>query len=324
MKKNWKIIIVVSAIIVTCMCIMISLISFMYIREKYIVEPTYQETITNPYEDTHKIEVTSTPIQNQISTSTPYITIIPSHSNVDNKLNCNGASNDIVGIQTIDNNFNDIRNKFSLCISLFSAPTESDPDLTFDVLDAQDIDDLRNLSRLFDEEYSKYSVDFIKNLNLVQVVFVKNLAVNGQSRTACPDGIREVLYYDIDLATTSEIYARSTLHHELFHNLEEEIYGTYYYQDLQWIQLNEPDFEYGTGGSNCYGAMPARSQGFVSGYSKCGIEEDRAEIFAYIMEDTGSEELLMYIDSGDLILKNKTPYMIDYLESLGLDISIHL
>jgi uncharacterized protein (TIGR02996 family) len=61
------------------------------------------------------------------------------------------------------------------------------------------------------------------------------------------------------------------------------------YADPGWLALNPPGFRYGRGGWAALGD-PARTDdptdrvpGFLTGYSTASVEEDKAEVFAYLM-----------------------------------------
>jgi hypothetical protein len=75
--------------------------------------------------------------------------------------------------------------------------------------------------------------------------------------------------------------------------------------DPGWAALNPPEFRYGGGGRaalsdpNVAWDRPAPTPGFVSRYSTTGLEEDKAELFAFLVahprklaERAGSDAVL--------------------------------
>ena len=100
---------------------------------------------------------------------------------------------------------------------------------------------------------------------------------------------------------TDLTYARTVLHHELFHFFEAKN-GSLYQKDLSWMRFNPKEFCYGEGGykNRKYKRLEKKYEKyFVNEYSQSGIEEDKAEIFRWmITTNTGRV---------DLIIKKKYP-----------------
>jgi hypothetical protein len=67
-----------------------------------------------------------------------------------------------------------------------------------------------------------------------------------------------------------------TVHHELFHLLDWALRPATYEDDPEWSKLNVADFAYGTN-------FETEQQGFVTGYAKTNVIEDRACVFQYLM-----------------------------------------
>ncbi|HZV02710.1 MAG TPA: putative zinc-binding metallopeptidase [Planctomycetota bacterium] len=77
-----------------------------------------------------------------------------------------------------------------------------------------------------------------------------------------------------------EAWLRRSVHHEVFHMMDRAITATVD-DSWAWNGLNAHGFEYV--GLESYPSAP--DQGFVSGYSMSAGNEDRAEIFSYLMND---------------------------------------
>ncbi len=169
---------------------------------------------------------------------------------------------------------------------------------------------------VFIEEWSKYPVDFIKKTNLKEIVFVKDLTVSGQKRKAMPDYVGEAVYYDI--TSGNGLYAQYVIHHEFYHNVEEDFFGDVYFFDPIWNSYNEDDFEYGQGGYTAYEGvdMGELRKGFVTNYSMYGLEEDKAEVFSHLMV-AEYYYITMEMIKQDEILRNKVTYMVNFLNEIS-------
>src|SRR5690606_19670716 len=81
-------------------------------------------------------------------------------------------------------------------------------------------------------------------------------------------------------------FLRRLIHHESFHFVDLADDGTVQ-RDPTWEALNPPGFVYGHGGRSM--RDPAASEpdpaltGFVTRYAQAALEEDKAEVFAFMM-----------------------------------------
>jgi hypothetical protein len=146
---------------------------------------------------------------------------------------------------------------------------------------------LRMYLRWFPDEFRLYPVEAIRNSRLRRVILCAELKFAGQFRTAIPDFEHNTLYLDIERASTSRIYQILVFHHELFHVFD---YADDFrvYEDAAWVELNEDDFRYGSGGKNAQdnpetSVLTDRYPGFLNHYSTTGVEEDKAELFANLV-----------------------------------------
>jgi hypothetical protein len=110
------------------------------------------------------------------------------------------------------------------------------------------------------------------------------------------------------------------MHHEFYHLVEKNYFGNFYYNDRSWVSFNPLDFSYGSGGAAAY-ANPefARRQypykGFITGYATSGIEEDKAELFGYLMTTQEYLKLQKWIRE-DQVLSNKVAYFMGFLRGM--------
>ncbi|MBX2842234.1 MAG: putative zinc-binding metallopeptidase [Flammeovirgaceae bacterium] len=189
----------------------------------------------------------------------------------------------------------------------------------WEFLDDSDSLTLFGFTDIFEKEWRKYPKDWVVKSNLKAIALVKNLSVNGQNRFAIPDAYGEVLYYDIGYGHYGENYICHSIHHEYYHMIEENYFGSMYYNDPSWLSLNDVGFKYGPGGASAYNdgdfsASLHPFSGFVSSYSTYGIEEDKAEVFAFLLMKNNYLALEEWTAS-DPILKNKVKYMREFLQN---------
>jgi N-acetylneuraminic acid mutarotase len=140
----------------------------------------------------------------------------------------------------------------------------------------------------FLEEFSLYPPEFVKRSGVKKIVICKDLAYDGQLRAAVPGLGSGILYYDAERSGNYDSYHRAVVHHEYFHLVDWRD-DRKLYVDEQWSALNPSDFKYGRGGVH---VQADRTQGltydrlgFMNKYSTQGVEEDKAEIFSYLITE---------------------------------------
>jgi hypothetical protein len=178
---------------------------------------------------------------------------------------------------------------------------------SYKLASAGDLCSLKAFSAILIDEWAKYPTDWVKNSRVKDIVIVKNLVVVGQNRAAMPDPGGSDMYYDL---TYSGDYARETIHHEYDHLIEYNYFGSFSHSDPTWQSYNPAGFTYGNGGSACYVTLGSCSNaehplhGFVTSYSITAIEEDKAELYAYLMTNTYYHHMKSWLPS-DPNLSNK-------------------
>jgi hypothetical protein len=150
-----------------------------------------------------------------------------------------------------------------------------------------DAERLQNYVPLFQSEFTIYPRALIEHALLKRVVLCEDLAFEGQRRSAVPDFEHDTLYLDVARGTHQPQYQRKVIHHEFFHIIDYRDDGQIY-TDERWSSLNRPDFKYGTGGKFAQdqpdtGVLTEKFPGFLNHYSTTGVQEDKAEIFAYMI-----------------------------------------
>ncbi|KOY85413.1 hypothetical protein AD998_03925 [bacterium 336/3] len=190
---------------------------------------------------------------------------------------------------------------------------------TWKTLSEEDGFALDRYGNLLIEEWKKYPIEWIKKSKLKAIALVKKLAVGSQYRAGMPDAYGEVLYLDIEyLGSSGEKYIRETIHHEFYHMLEEHYFGDFYFKDPKWMVLNPPEYPYiSTQGANAYtdGVYTPKDHpvsGFVSAYSRYALEEDKAEVYSYIMATHRYQQVKEWIKE-DTYLSKKVKYIQDFI-----------
>lgn len=142
---------------------------------------------------------------------------------------------------------------------------------------------LTKAERILERELGRYPAGFLRKARLRRVVFCEGLEENERPIPSLPNHASTLLV-DVD---AGEGFLARLVHHEVFHFID-------YADDLvvvrdpAWEKLNDPSFRYEGGGRAL--RDPATSSGsgppgFVTRYATAALEEDKAEIFAWLMMD---------------------------------------
>jgi hypothetical protein len=131
-------------------------------------------------------------------------------------------------------------------------------------------------------ELERYPRKLLDAVHLLGIVFIDDLHEGEASIPSLPN-VAGLLLLDV---SGSDSDLTRGLHHEIFHFADLADDGTIS-PDAQWESLNGPGFAYGAGGRTLRAAWaagpldPFMSGGFVSSYATSGVEEDKAETFAF-------------------------------------------
>lgn len=153
---------------------------------------------------------------------------------------------------------------------------------------AQDRAGLNLLLSIVLPAMERYPAGVFARTGLRHVVLVKDLSVDGQRRLAMPaPEIDSVVYADNLLAAMCPSGMELRVHHEYYHFIEYRLFNDFYYRDPAWLALNPPGTAYGQGGATAYGKgfqnLGHPHPGMVSLYAAYGPEEDKAEVFGWMM-----------------------------------------
>ena len=164
-------------------------------------------------------------------------------------------------------------------IKTFSSKIESNP---------CENEDLDMFVPLFFLEFLIYPKSFIKNSKIKQIIFVHDIQFTtpfySQERAGCPE-YQQTKSLILAAAERNFLYIRIVMHHEFFHYVDWIDDNSY--EDEIFEKLNEPNFKYGNGGEfeREWIKLEKGTKGFINHYSTTGLEEDRAEIYQYLIGD---------------------------------------
>jgi len=146
-------------------------------------------------------------------------------------------------------------------------------------------DDALDSAVRIQREFKDYPKHLFERAGCNRIVLCTKLAYTGQLRAAIPDWEHNTLYIDTQRGAKSPGYPEHVLHHEFFHLIDHADDGDVY-NDATWKALNPIGFRYGNGGVNAQttrntGALTDSIPGFLTHYATTGVEEDKAELFAF-------------------------------------------
>jgi hypothetical protein len=176
--------------------------------------------------------------------------------------------------------------------------------------------------RIYADEFSKYPRSFLRKVNVEWVAFVKGLRVDQEPRAAtylrfyAPTTMapRGGMVYDVQQGATNHAYVRRTLHHEFFHFIDEgvQVRGG---EDAAWLAMNPPGFQYTGRMASFSRKLDHPAPGIITTYSAKSSPEDRAELFAALMDEE-TYPRLREIAAADPVVRRKIRYLIRFLERI--------
>ena len=173
--------------------------------------------------------------------------------------------------------------------------------------------ELDTSTRLVTDELGRYPKSFVEATQLRRVLLCRNLRESGRPIPSLPNYV-STLVIDVD---APDRYARRLVHHELYHFADladdEQVR-----RDEDWAALNDRFFVYGDGGR--FMRDPGASKltdgvpGFLTLYATSAVEEDKAEIFAFLMVEP---ERVAEIARQDPVVARKVAAMKDRVARLS-------
>ena len=141
---------------------------------------------------------------------------------------------------------------------------------------------------LFEAAWRRYPVSLMRRLGLRRIVIGSRVTVMGSPRAAVPEIERGWYWLDAAVGARNPVYGRRTLHHDLFHIIDEKMRPGAD-ADVEWKALNPKGFRYGIGGwwmqRSGVGDLRTDLPGFLTAYSTAAPIEDKAEVFSHLVCD---------------------------------------
>ena len=187
-----------------------------------------------------------------------------------------------------------------------------------------EIDDpvLDRYMEVFVREWTKLPEDFVRATGLRGVIFVKNLSF---------DGVGVGGGFDVDdrfvLCEVSESFGDEeimhTLLHEYMHIIDNLLCCRDHFDNESWRSLNHPAASYSRKGAldmirEDFAMVRADhpSPGFLNGYCRADIYQDKAEVFSYLFVDSLYARAARWME-GDRWLAAKFDFMMNALGKLS-------
>ncbi len=177
----------------------------------------------------------------------------------------------------------------------------------FQIISPQEYDLLNNYLALFEEEINKYPAEFFQRRQVRAVL----LATHVFSRDIPAQGIysadARVMIFDISRFSHNKALTRHSIHHELFHMMAFQTPG-YVINDYAWVAMNTPGFNYGPhngvpGAANPVNPQAPSKLGFVTDYAMSSVEEDKAEVFACLMQQQHRTLITRWAEVDEVLRK---------------------
>jgi hypothetical protein len=144
--------------------------------------------------------------------------------------------------------------------------------------------DKKNLDekyKIIKKNLDRYSLIFLKKINLKYIVLCENLSIAEINTAGIPNNITRTLILDIKF---NEKHFERAIHHELFHMINDS-YKELFNENI-WKNLNQKGFEYGecsTCNNNWNLDLLDNDSGFFTEYAKSTASEDMAEVFSHLI-----------------------------------------
>jgi hypothetical protein len=164
--------------------------------------------------------------------------------------------------------------------------------------------------KIIKKNLDRYSLIFLKKINLKYVVLCENLSIAEINTAGIPNNITRTLILDIKF---NEKHFERAIHHELFHMINDS-YKELFNENI-WKDLNQKSFEYGecsTCNNNWNLDLLDNDSGFFTEYAKSTASEDMAEVFSHLMfyknkvynNDSIIEKKIIFIKKNILMIDN--------------------
>ncbi len=182
-----------------------------------------------------------------------------------------------------------------------------------------------NFLQALKDELGRYPPQFLAKHGPERIWLVADLKVSGVSWEA--GGLTldsERLIYLNVTADCDADFGRHTIHHELFHVLDRQLFVNKLW-DQAWMALNPPGFAYLNDYNKVEGNSVHPDDGFVTTYAETTIAEDKAETFAFALVGAYASRLASWLPADKYLdqkerklhfwLKDKWPDLATLLDA---------
>lgn len=170
-----------------------------------------------------------------------------------------------------------------------------------------DLGVVKRFAHIFTDEYTKYPVEWMEQINLAGVSFVKEVVSENGDRFG---GIAKfIVVYKV--AFDDEDFIRQLIHHEIAHIMQQRNFGRSFI-DPNWpgrTDLYRQAYDFNKNDNPEY-----PTAGFVTNYAQTNVPEDEAEVYAYLFTSKGYKKLTLWI-LDDQILKGKVDYLKNFIKT---------
>jgi hypothetical protein len=164
--------------------------------------------------------------------------------------------------------------------------------------------------KIIKKNLDRYSLKFLKKINLRYIVLCENLSIAEINTAGIPNNKTRTLILDIKF---NEKYFERAIHHELFHIISDN-YKELFLENI-WKNLNKKNFEYSecsTCNNNWNLEILNNNSGFFTEYAKSTASEDMAEVFSHLIfyknkvysNDPVIEKKILFIKKNILKIDN--------------------
>ena len=164
--------------------------------------------------------------------------------------------------------------------------------------------------KIIKKNLDKYSLHFLKKINLKYIVLCENLSIAEINTAGIPNNKTRTLILDIKF---NENHFERAIHHELFHIVNDN-YKNLFSEDV-WKNFNKKNFKY-SDCSTCNNKwnlnLLDNNSGFFTEYAKSTASEDMAEVFSHLVfyqdqisiEDPIIKKKILFIKKNILKIDN--------------------
>ena len=135
--------------------------------------------------------------------------------------------------------------------------------------------------KIINKNLNKYSLNFLRKINLKYIVLCENLSIAKINTAGIPNNEMRTLILDIKF---NKIHFERVIHHEVFHIISDSYKELF--NENEWNNFNKKNFKYAEC-STCNNKwnlnLYNKTEGFFTEYAKSTASEDMAEVFSYLM-----------------------------------------